>query len=147
MIKKEAGDFAGGIFMERTRRNSLLSADWRGNFLDRGPSERYNMDAGNPKLTAGPSSPHKTVGVLEKPVEALRGKASKPTKIHVLKQISVPKPLIEKKSHRVLENPILRAVIAGFPGHSIACTLIPLAVLKLKKGKRTVFLRGKLHAP
>ena len=85
----------------------------------------------NPQMTAGPQNPHKTVEVGEKCVKALWGKALKPIKFRISEHIFFPKSSNEKKSHRVEEIPILGPVIARLPGHSIACSLLPLAVLKL----------------
>ena len=101
----------------------------------------------NPQMTAGPQNPHKTVEVGEKCVKALWGKALKPIKFRISERIFSRKSSNEKKSHRVEENPILGPVIARLPGHRVACTLLPLAVLKLSITKVATTNVKQLHAP
>ncbi len=112
---------------EQSRLSSIRQAAF---FLDNVFPVRYNNFMKNPQMTAGPQNPHKTVEVVEKCVKALWGKALKPIKFRISEHIFFPKSSNEKKSHRVEEIPILGPVIARLPGHSIACSLLPLAVLK-----------------
>ena len=70
-------------------------------------------------MTAGPQNPHKTVEVGENRLKALWGKALKPIKFRVLERVFSQKSSNEKESHRVEENPILRAVIARLSGHIV----------------------------
>ncbi len=100
-------------------------------FLDNVFPVGYNHLMKKPQMAAGHQNPHKTVEVGEKYVKALWGKALRPIIFRVSEHIFSPKSSNEKKSHRVEENLILGPVIVRLPSHSIACSLLPLAVLKL----------------
>ena len=93
----------------------------------------------NGKPSAGASDPHKTVEVFQKNRklwQAAWGNGLKPAEFPDSKHAFVGKTPNEKKSREVFQNPILRPVAARLRSHSIACSLLPLAVLKPPKKNR-----------
>ena len=98
----------------------------------------YMYSETNGKPSAGAPSPHKTVEVFQKNRklwQAAWGNGLKPAEFPNSEHAFVGKTPNEKKSREVFQKPILRPVAARLPSHSIACSLLPLAVLKLGNGQ------------